>query len=116
MKTLKQYFPTMVLAVGLLGAGCTTPNSTNPFHADPQLLAFIVDGQTTKEAVLLKLGQPSATLESEKYLTYRLGFDKKEGYFLIERGPLGWYGVKYNLVLVFDAQGVVSRHSLVEVR
>jgi hypothetical protein len=113
MKTLNQFFATVMLAIGLLGAGCATPN---PFHADPQLLQFLADGQTTKEAVLLKLGQPSATLESERFLTYRLGYEKKDGYFLIERAPVGWFGVKYNLVLVFDPQGVLRRHSLVEVR
>jgi hypothetical protein len=103
----------VVLVFGLLGAGCAT---TNPFHADPQLLGFLEDGRTSKEAILLKLGQPSAVLESERYLTYRLGYDNKDGYFLIERAPLGWFGVKYNLVLVFDGQGVLKRHSLVEVR
>lgn len=113
MKTLSPFLATALLAIGLLGAGCVTPN---PYHADPALLQFLEDGRTTKEAVLLRLGQPSATLESEKYVTYRLGQDKHDGYFLIERAPMGWFGVKYNLVLVFDPQGVLRRHSLVEVR
>lgn len=113
MRILKPSFAASLVLMGLLVPGCVTPNA---FHADPQLLEFIADGQTAKETVVLKLGQPSATLESEKYLTYRLGYDKKRGYFLMERAPVGWLGVKYNLVLVFDAQGVLARHSLVEVR
>ena len=107
--------PSLVLAlagVTLLGASCATPN---PMHPNPNLLTFLQDGQTTKEKVLLTLGQPSATLETEKYLTYRLGYAPSEGYYLIERAAVGWMGVKYNLVLVFDAEGLLARHALVEV-
>jgi cellulose synthase/poly-beta-1,6-N-acetylglucosamine synthase-like glycosyltransferase len=27
-----------------------------------------------------------------------------------------WYGVQYNLMLVFDGDGVLRRHSMVEIR
>jgi hypothetical protein len=106
-------FPVLaVLIVTLTAAGCVAPNQ---YHADPALLQFLQDGQTTKETVMLRLGQPSATLEAERFLTYRLGQDPKHGYFLLERAPAGWFGVKYNLVLVFDPPGILRRHSLVEV-
>lgn len=101
-----------LVAIGLLGTGCVTPN---PLHPDPNLLTFLRDGQTTKEKVILTLGQPSASLESEKFLTYRLGYQPTEGYYLMERAAVGWMGVKYNLVLVFEPNGVLARHSLVEV-
>ncbi len=113
---MKKVYPLSValfLGILLLLGGCVTPNQ---FPAKPHLLDFLQDGKTTKEETLLKLGQPSATLESEKYLTYRVGQDTKQGYFLLDRAPMGWAGVKYSLVLVFDPQGVLQKHSLVEVR
>ena len=112
MKRLSGFVATGLLSAALLGVGCVTPNR---FHGDPQLLQSIEDGKTTKEAVVLKLGQPSATLESEKFLTYRLGSDPQHGYYILDKAPVGWAGVKYNLVLVFDAQGLLQRHSLVEI-
>lgn len=78
------------------------------------LLDFIHDGQTTKEDVLLKLGEPNALYEESRILTYRLSQDEK-GWILL--GPTkGWGEAFVNLVLVFDAQGVLRRHSQVKVR
>lgn len=113
MKTMTALFAPILLA-GVVAAGCATPNA-NPLHADKQMLQFIQDGKTSKETVLLKLGQPSMVLEGEKFLTYRLGYDEKHGYYLLDKAPVGWMGVKYNLVLVFDSSGVVQRRSLVEI-
>lgn len=102
-----------LLLVASLLVGCvTTPRRV----ADPHLLDFLTDGQTTKATAVLKLGQPSAILESGRILTYRLGWEKKGGYYLREAGATNWLELKYSLVLVFDAQEVLERHSLVEVR
>lgn len=103
----------LCLALAGLLAGCVT---TPQLAADPRLLDFLQDGQTAKDTVILKLGQPSATLESGHILTYRLGQEKKRGYYLREAGATNWLELKYSLVLVFDARGVLERHSLVEVR
>lgn len=70
----------LALLAGLL-AGCL---STVPPPADPHLLDFLRDGQSTKETVVLKLGQPSAALESGHILTYRVGQEKDRGYYLRE--------------------------------
>jgi hypothetical protein len=102
----------VTLLAGLL-AGCVT-TATPP--ADPHLLDFLQDGQSTKEAVVLKLGQPSAVLESGRVLTYRLGQEKARGYFLREASTTNWFELKFSFVLVFDPSEVLARHSLVEVR
>ena len=78
------------------------------------LLDFVQDGRTTKEDVLLKLGEPNALFENASILTYRLSQDEK-GWVVL--GPTkGWGEAFVNLVLVFDAQGVLRRHSQVKVR
>lgn len=95
--------------------------STTPLRGRADLLDFLQDDQTTKEEVLLKLGQPSAQYQTEKILTYRLGRDdQNHGYYVVTReinsqGWPIWANAKFSLVLVFDAQGRLCKHSLVEV-
>jgi len=110
----------LVLTLVLALVGCATTQIKG--HAD--LLEFLADGKTSKEEVLMKLGQPSGKFESEKILTYRLGFDShSRGYYVVERAPgmgheptwAAWMNTKYSLVLVFDNKDVLRKHSLVEV-
>jgi hypothetical protein len=92
----------------LLGACASTP------FGQPELLTFIQDGQTTREQVFLALGEPSATYENGRILTFRLARDEG-GYFLVEKAP-GFHSVKYSLVLAFDDTGLLRRHSLVAIK
>jgi hypothetical protein len=107
---------TLMLALAL--AGCATPA---PLKGRADLLEFLAAGKTTREEVVLKLGQPSGKFERENIITYRLGFEaKNRGYYLVEReaqpdGWPTWRCAKYSLVLVFDETGVLRKHSLVEV-
>ena len=106
------------LVLSLL-TGCAT---TESLRGRSDLLDFLADGRTTREEVLLKLGQPSAQFQHENILTYRLNIESKNhGYYVVGRGAptefgwSAWSGVKYSLVLVLDEAGVLRRHSLVEV-
>jgi hypothetical protein len=98
--------------------GCST---TTPLRGRADLLDFLVDDKTTTSEALLKLGQPSARFQADKILTFRLGMEEKNrGYFVLTRemNPKGWptwAKAKFSLVLVFDAQGLLRKHSLVEV-
>ena len=106
-------------------AGCATAPAPVS-QGKPDLLDFLEDGKTTKEEVLLELGQPSGRFEGENILTYRLGGEEKsQGYFLIRReypnrsalkGWSGWRVAKYSLVLVFDPQNILREHSLVQIK
>lgn len=93
--------------------GCTT---TIP-GASPNLLAFLHPGETTRQEVVLKLGQPSGTFEQDRILTYRLGEDGQQGYFIVTpKSLMPWSQVRHSLVLVFDARGVLEKQSLVPVQ
>jgi hypothetical protein len=92
--------------------GCATTSA-----GKPDLLAFLGHEPVNKEAVLAHLGGPNATFEGERVLTYRLESDK--GGFAVQRNNPkveGWEGVSYDLVLVFDDNGLLQRHNLVAVR
>lgn len=98
--------------------GCAT---APPVRSRSDLLDFLTEGKTKKEEVLTTLGQPSGRFESQKILTYRLGYEpKSNGYYVVEREPTPsgwpmWTLTQCSLVLVFDDVGVLQKHSLVKV-
>ncbi len=111
----------LILAIAsvVMLAGCATPKIQ---LADAQMLlnlelTFIKDGETTREEVALKLGVPSAQLEGDRILMYqfRAGEDGKLNLVSpIFSGNLrGWGSGTSSLVLVFDARGILQKHSMV---
>lgn len=105
------------LLLPLALAGCATPSGP---QGDRDLLAFLQDGSTTRAEVALRLGEPSAQLESDRVLCYRIGGDPKSGYIVVlprHVSSLADEGsVKFSLALTFDENGVLQRHALVPVR
>ncbi len=106
------------VAVALLVAVLVTSCATNRYPpGDATLLSFLTDGTTTRDDAMLRLGQPSATFQSEHILTYRLGYHEESGYFVETPSTISqWNYVRYSLVLVFDANGTLLKHSLVTVQ
>jgi hypothetical protein len=88
-----------------------------PAKTQEELLSFLEDGASTKESVLLKLGQPSGQFEGENILTYRMTVSDETGLVVTcAAGQGGWQLARYSLVLVFDARHVLQKHNLVQVR
>jgi hypothetical protein len=114
MKTriITSFFCTLLLFL----IGCATPTPVETKSPDYTVrLDFLEDGKMTKTETLLKLGQPSGTFEKEMILTYRLGRQTKDSYYLIDY-PASWRSVHFSLVLVFDERGLLQKHSLVPIR
>jgi hypothetical protein len=111
------------MAIAILIQGCATTPSVKP--ADPDLLlssgllSFLQDGATSREVVVLKLGVPSAQLEGDRILMYQLRSDEQGTWYLTApewdtyAGLRSWKPGTCSLVLVFDEDGVLRRHSLV---
>ena len=94
-------------------SGC----ATNKIHGDKNLLKFLQDGITSKEEVILALGEPSYVYEQESIYTYRLAGDGENGYRLMIGFPgHGWDLVDYSLVLIFDKHDILKKHTLVPVK
>ena len=99
-----------LLIVVLVGA-CA---STGP-RPDRELLSFLATQETTRDEVIAELGPPSAAIDSDRILTYRIGGSEQRGLWI--RGEReNWYMTTFSLVLVFDEDGLLQRHSLVPVR
>lgn len=112
--------------LGLAAVGCEDVAKPDATQARvEEFFAFVQDGRTTREEALLKFGVPARQFEGGRILTWRLRVDPPGTV-----GPLGSSAAAtdpryatwppgthgYDLVLVFDAQGRVERHSKVEVR
>jgi hypothetical protein len=105
----------LALAVLLALAACSTPPAIP--GASPDLLKFLQDGTTTREQIVLALGQPSAAYEQEKILTYRIGQNPVQGYYLVAPNQVRqWEEVHFSLVLIVDASGTLRKHSLVSIQ
>jgi hypothetical protein len=115
---------TLLSLIAATACGCASHDSPLPTSAqlEQNHLSFVRDGVTTREAVMLQLGIPSAQFEGERIMTYRLFFNGQT----VEPLPIEtssddpryktWSQPAYNLVLVFDATNRVQRHSLIKVR
>jgi len=101
--------------------GCSTGGTTESIQQ--RWLPFLADGKTKKIVVLSRLGRPSAEFQKGRIFTYRLQKDHKDvlrpvsqglDEFVIDRRL---YGVKpmYSLVLIFDNDEILRRHSLVNI-
>ena len=107
-----------VILFALAIASCATSDKVVP-GARADLLEFLQDGVTTRTDAVLRLGQPTSVLESEGILTFRIGEDTKQGYYVVGPGTASgwlWEEARYSLVLVFDEGGVLRKHSLVLVK
>ena len=96
-----------VLAIVSL-ASCASPPPPAQDLIASGALGFLSDGATTREQATLRLGIPARTFEGDRIAIYRMGWGE-EG----ELRSVNTTG-SYDLVLVFDASGVLVRHGLVE--
>ena len=89
--------------------------STPPPIGTRDLLDVVKPGASRTE-VALRLGAPFATFEGERIMAWSIGHDAG-GYFVGvgHAGPGRAPFLRYELVIVFDTDGKVAKHSLVEV-
>jgi hypothetical protein len=120
----------LVLACTFLLTGCTTVVA----QMEPQLVSerfpFVQDGKTSKEDVLLSIGEPDNRYEGGRILTYkRCGYTHLEDQLRLsntrlsdEKGEALRAAVRCSaeltntLILVFGPDDLVERHSLVLVK
>lgn len=112
-----------VLLAALLGisaAACRTPR-IQPLESgtmEAAHFASLQDGSTTREDILLWLGDPSGIFEEGRILTYVLRIDEDDELHVLTRRmgsaeQIRWRPGLYSLVLVFGPSNVLERHSVV---
>jgi hypothetical protein len=103
-------------AAALLAGGCA---STAEFAALPpstanQRIPFLSDGITTKAECLARLGYPSIDDQANTLVYEVYGSANGAVSQLRSSGDLEGADRRYDLVLTFDAQGILRRHTLVQ--
>jgi hypothetical protein len=107
--TAKPFVVLVFASLSFSVVACAPP----PSRGQKGLIDFIQDGVTTRQEVQVRLGDPGASYDAERILTYRLGRDQGGDY--VFRNKSDWFGVCSNLVLVLDHHGILRKHSLVSV-
>jgi hypothetical protein len=116
----------LLLGAALLSALAACARNTKPV-VDPAIAAerlpFLVDGRTSREDVLLRLGIPSAEYEDGRIFAYVLRADDQDELVVVARELdsadsrfSAWRRGEYSLVLVFDERHLLKQRSLVVVR
>lgn len=109
------------LAVALLCAGCMAVPLPEHGHLGghleipEELRDDLVEGETTREDVLLDYGIPEYRVDGDRVLAYR--WTTSHGYwvvFLYYVGNAGAIRKRNMLLLEFDTSGRLARHELVE--
>lgn len=113
----------LLAALLLLCAGCgATPRlvpMTDRSWFEKSELGFIRAGETTREEILVRLGNPAGRFENDRILTYLVGFEADGKAHVYAPRTLGapynpdWDPKVYSLVLVFQPDGVLLKRSLV---
>jgi len=113
----------LVFVSSLLLFACSTVTPVEP-QLVRERLPFIQDGKTSKEEILSRLGEPANHYEEGRILSYKMckdiylpgrlhvcstrARDKKDA------GPQKWREIaRDTLILVFGADNLVERHSMV---
>lgn len=109
-------------AIGVvLCLSCTNPSvALEKFRTlETGTLGFLRDGQTTRQEILTHLGTPSARFEGDRILTYdfvrnTLGDWRRVGTTVVSDWRFTYGPGSCSLVLVFQADGTLARHTLVK--
>jgi hypothetical protein len=97
-------------AIAVILTACA---SAPPPAGTRDLLDVVKPGAPRTELVL-KLGPPYATFEGGRIMAWPIGQDAG-GYFVGNRQDVSHALTRHELVVVFDSNGMVAKHSLVEV-
>jgi len=102
--------------------GCSTPRI---IPTDLQILrkselGFLAAGETTREQVLLKMGNPSSRFEEDRILIYQVRFHSDGRVDIYSPKSIGssgfreWEPGTLSLVLVFNSDNLLLKIGLVE--
>jgi hypothetical protein len=112
-----------VVSLLALASACSTPvTRTDPTLLENEL-GFLDPGLTTRQEILSRLGDPFREYEDGRIVTYQLRKTNDGDLQQVDVPRMNWGGDEfggalhiYSLVLAFDAENRLSRHSLVMIR
>lgn len=107
MKRYSLLIGVLCLLVALLACGFKTVKQ-GAMIDEAKVKSSVVDGQTTKSAVVLEFGPPTKTMENEKMFFYTWSETSKSSIPLYG----GETTITNNLIILFDDNGIVKSHKI----
>lgn len=95
----------------LMASSCSTVIAPVEPRVVAEHLAFLREGQTTRQEVIEHLGKPLNEYEQNSIVTYRL-VEKSDGQLEVVRGLVVAKPPIYNLILSFGPDDILTRLSL----
>lgn len=134
---MKECLQILLLAIVIAASGCNPVVAINEAVVEDQL-SFLKDGVSKKSEIEAVLGQPQILYENGRIIVYLMCPGRNGQLVMFHRSggcsiccdeniyddkKTGFLGIKtikafamYNLVLVFDNNGVVEQHNLIRTR
>ena len=113
----------VILQLPLVIAACTTPRTRIEPDLLDQTMPFLQLGETSREEVYFRLGDPFRRYEDGRLVTYQMRRTDFGDLQKVQSPRMQWGGDEfgetlfiYSLVLAFDAQDRLSSRSLVLIR
>jgi hypothetical protein len=104
----------MIIVLGAVG--CSSYVAPLEPQTTRSWLPFLIEGRTSKEEVLNRLGTPFSEYEDGNISVYILRENLNSQLQVSDFGRSDWNPEIYNLVLVFGPTKIVEKYSLVRVR
>lgn len=109
-----------VLFATIMAASCSTPIVAVDENVIAEKFKFIRVGKTSREEILGRLGTLVHSYEGDRILTFSFQEDTNGRSHIVTR-PLGdsgptWRRDIHTVVLIFDAEGILEKHSLIRIR
>lgn len=105
---------TIWLVTLLPGCSANMVSSVEPSSASKKF-GFLRDGETTKQEIFDRMGDPYGVNAADRAFTYRV-FENDLGKFVVapKASPTPYYSrAEYSVTLIFDERDVLMQHSLV---
>ncbi len=112
--------------LGIIVSGCTVTPKTHVVEnqANSDFMPFIRDGVTERQEIVTRLGEAFSTYEGDRIVTYWVQQERDDSFRVVPMrnlpsSDLGGITAEiglHNLVLVFDSNDVLERHSFVLIR
>ncbi|OPY86345.1 MAG: hypothetical protein A4E72_01686 [Syntrophus sp. PtaU1.Bin208] len=107
-------FTLLIIILLALLCGCWTVEKLDPTLTS-KYAGFLHDGKTTKQEIIDRLGQANSIYENGKILIYYLWMER-DGRMMLQDSKHKEIidAPKYQLILVFNDNNFLEKHSLVE--
>ena len=104
LKFLKLKFLIFQLLIICLAFSCALKRQVIDPEFESERFGYLQEGKTSRQEIIDRLGNPHHSYENRRIVIYTWFDEKSDGH------------IKYDIVLIFNENDILERHSVVRVR